>query len=77
MTSVATHNLALKRQEQRVPMDLVGCHMMVIDGYVVEGYVSAGDREAAAVGVSDGQRYYLHFWRQRRAAGVRGRMMAR
>jgi hypothetical protein len=31
----------LKRQEQNVPMDLVGCHMMVIGGYVVEGHVSA------------------------------------
>lgn len=39
--SVATHDLALMRQEQGVPMELVGCHMMVIDGYVVEGHVSA------------------------------------
>lgn len=41
MKSVATHDLAMKRQEQGVPMELVGCHMMVIDGYVVEGHVSA------------------------------------
>jgi hypothetical protein len=41
VTSVATHDLALKRQEQGVPMDLVGCHMLLIDGYVVEGHVSA------------------------------------
>lgn len=39
--SVATHDLAFKRQEQDVPMDLVGCHMLLIDGYVVEGHVSA------------------------------------
>ena len=39
--SVATHDLALKRQEQGVPMDLVGCHMLMIDGYGVEGHVSA------------------------------------
>lgn len=39
--SVATHDLALKRQEQGVPMELVGCHMMQIGGYVVEGHVSA------------------------------------
>jgi hypothetical protein len=24
-----------------MPMDLVGCHMLMIDGYVVEGHVSA------------------------------------
>src|SRR4051812_4503349 len=41
VTSLATHDLALKRQEQSVPMDLVGCHMLMIDGYVVEGHVSA------------------------------------
>jgi hypothetical protein len=39
--SVVTHDLALMRQEQDVPMDLVGCHMMLVDGYVVEGHVSA------------------------------------
>jgi hypothetical protein len=41
VTSIATHDITLKRQEQGVPMDLVGCHMMVIGGYVVEGHVSA------------------------------------
>ncbi|HYG90489.1 MAG TPA: DUF411 domain-containing protein [Azospirillum sp.] len=41
VTSVATHDLALKRQEQGVPMELVGCHMMLIGGYVVEGHISA------------------------------------
>src|SRR3546814_20652842 len=39
--SMATHDLSLLRQEQGVPMDLVGCHMLLIDGYVVEGYVTA------------------------------------
>ena len=41
VTSVATQDLALLRQEQGVPMDLAGCHMMLIDGYVVEGHVTA------------------------------------
>src|SRR3546814_5290457 len=31
----------LLRQEHGVPADLVGCHMLLIDGYVVEGHVSA------------------------------------
>jgi hypothetical protein len=39
--SIATHDLALLRQRQSVPMELVGCHMLLIDGYVVEGHVSA------------------------------------
>ncbi|UEM21318.1 DUF411 domain-containing protein [Skermanella mucosa] len=39
--SVATHDLTLVRQEQSVPMDFVGCHMMLIDSYVVESHVSA------------------------------------
>jgi hypothetical protein len=39
--SIPTHDLALMRQQQGVPMELVGCHMLLIDGYVVEGHVSA------------------------------------
>jgi hypothetical protein len=39
--SVATHDLALMRQAQDVPVEFVGCHMMLIDRYVVEGHVSA------------------------------------
>jgi hypothetical protein len=38
---VETDDLELLRQEQDVPEDLVGCHMILIDGYVVEGHVSA------------------------------------
>jgi hypothetical protein len=38
---VTTDDLALLRQERGVPEDLVGCHMILIDGYVVEGHVSA------------------------------------
>ncbi len=38
---VETDDLDRMRQEQGVPDDLVGCHMIVIDGYVVEGHVSA------------------------------------
>ena len=41
VTSVVTHDLALLRQQHGVPADLVGCHMLLIDGYVVEGHVSA------------------------------------
>ena len=29
------------RQAQGVPVEFVGCHMMLIDTYVVEGHVSA------------------------------------
>lgn len=39
--SVATHDLALLRQKHGVPTELVGCHMLLIDGYVVEGHVPA------------------------------------
>jgi hypothetical protein len=39
--SVATHDLALMQQAQGAPVEFVGCHMMLIDSYVVEGHVSA------------------------------------
>ena len=39
--SLPTHDLALMRQQQGVPVELVGCHMLLVDGYVVEGHVSA------------------------------------
>src|SRR3546814_16356019 len=45
VTSVVTHDLALLRQEHGVPADLVGCPMLLIDGYVVEGDVSAPPRK--------------------------------
>lgn len=41
VTSMVTLDLSLMRQEHGVPVDLVGCHMLLIDGYVVEGHVSA------------------------------------
>ncbi|MGF7212689.1 hypothetical protein GGE65_007324 [Skermanella aerolata] len=39
--SIATHNFSLKQEKQGVPADFVGCHMTLIDSYVVEGRVSA------------------------------------
>ena len=41
VTSVVTHDLAHLRQQHGVPADLVGYHMLLIDGYLVEGHVSA------------------------------------
>jgi hypothetical protein len=35
------HDLLLLRQQHGVPEPLVGCHMTVVDGYVVEGHVPA------------------------------------
>ena len=58
VTSVPTHDLALLRQEHGVPIDLVGCHMLLIGGYVVEGHVSASiikrllDERPAIKGIS-------------------------
>lgn len=36
-----THDMSLIRRQHRVPEKLEGCHIMVIDGYVVEGHVPA------------------------------------
>jgi hypothetical protein len=33
--------MSLLRQQHGVPKKLVGCHIMLIDGYVVEGHVPA------------------------------------
>lgn len=58
VTSVPTHDLALLRQEHGVPIDLVGCHILLIGGYVVEGHVSASiikrllDERPAIKGIS-------------------------
>lgn len=38
---VASHDLPLLKQEHGVPVELAGCHTALIDGYVVEGHVSA------------------------------------
>ena len=36
-----THDMSLLRRQHGVPGKLVGCHIMLIDGYVVEGHVPA------------------------------------
>lgn len=36
-----THDMSLIRRQQGVPEKLEGCHIMLIDGYIVEGHVSA------------------------------------
>lgn len=41
VTSIETHDLSLLRQQHRVPAELVGCHLIEVGGYVVEGHVSA------------------------------------
>src|SRR5262245_2688717 len=56
--SVVSYDLARLRQERGVPADLVGCHQMLIGGYVVEGHVSVAiiarllDERPAITGVS-------------------------
>lgn len=39
--TIATHDLPLIRQEHQVPAGLAGCHTILVEGYVVEGHVSA------------------------------------
>ena len=39
--SVESPDLDRLREAHGVPTDMVGCHMLEIDGYVVEGHVSA------------------------------------
>jgi hypothetical protein len=41
VTSIETHDLSLLRQRHGVPAALVGCHLIEVGGYVVEGHVSA------------------------------------
>ena len=41
ITVKETHDMSLIRRQQGVPEKLEGCHIMIIDGYVVEGHVSA------------------------------------
>ena len=38
---VATDDLSMIRTEHGVPEELAGCHTILVDGYVVEGHVSA------------------------------------
>ena len=35
--------MAQVKQQRGVPADLASCHTMVVDGYVIEGHVPAGD----------------------------------
>jgi len=41
ITVKETHDMSLLRRQHGVPVKLVGCHIMMIDGYVVEGHVPA------------------------------------
>ena len=36
-----THDLSLIKKEHGVPEELAGCHTILVDGYVVEGHISA------------------------------------
>jgi hypothetical protein len=38
---VLTHNMSLIRRQHRVPEKFEGCHIALLDRYVVEGHVSA------------------------------------
>jgi hypothetical protein len=46
---IETESLADLRQAQGVPESLEGCHMILIDGYVVEGHVPASALERLLV----------------------------
>ena len=39
VATTPTHNLSLIRRRHGVPDNLVGCHTMIVGGYVVEGHV--------------------------------------
>jgi hypothetical protein len=41
ITVKETHDMSLIRRQHGVPANLEGCHIMLIDGYVVEGHVPA------------------------------------
>ena len=41
VTVEPTHDLSLSRRMLSVPEALEGCHLMLVDGYVVEGHVPA------------------------------------
>ena len=45
VTSKATDNLTEIRKQYAVPAKMQSCHTAVIDGYVIEGHVPAGDVE--------------------------------
>jgi len=41
ITVKVTHDMSLIRRQHGVPTKLEGCHIMLIDGYIVEGHVPA------------------------------------
>lgn len=41
ITVKETHDMSLIRRQHGVPANLEGCHIMLIDGYIVEGHVPA------------------------------------
>lgn len=45
VTSKATDNMTEIRKQYAVPEKMQSCHTAVIDGYVIEGHVPAGDVE--------------------------------
>ena len=41
ITLKETHDMSLIRRQHGIPAKFEGCHIMIIDGYVVEGHVPA------------------------------------
>lgn len=41
ITVKETHDMSLIRRQHGVPEKLEGCHIMIVDGYLVEGHVPA------------------------------------
>jgi hypothetical protein len=41
VTVIPSHDLPLLRRQHGVPAQFEGCHMIMVDGYVVEGHVPA------------------------------------
>jgi len=42
VTVIPTHDLSLINREHGVPSNLEGCHLMLVDGYVIGGHVPIG-----------------------------------
>ena len=43
MISLADEPLIQKKNELKLPLELASCHTAIIDGYVVEGHMPAGE----------------------------------
>ena len=43
MISLADEPLIQKKNELKLPLELTSCHTAIIDGYVVEGHMPAGE----------------------------------